>query len=217
MKKKAIVLLSGGLDSSTTLYYAINRGYSCQALIFDYGQKHKKEIKSALSIVKHLGVSYEILKITLPWKGSALIDNKMKIPNKRTVDKIGKDIPKTYVPGRNTIFLSYALSFAEATGSSAIFIGANVMDYSGYPDCRPEYLMAFELVIRKGGRDKNIRIFAPLINKTKEEILKLAVKLGVPIKKTWSCYNGKKKPCGVCDSCLIRKKAFDSAGLKDYN
>ncbi len=214
---KAVVLLSGGLDSSTTLYYAKQKGYDCHAIIFDYGQKHVKELKSAVSIAKSANCKYQILKIDLPWKGSALLDNKIKIPKTKKQSQIGVKIPITYVPGRNTIFLAFALSCAEAIGAKAIFIGANEVDYSGYPDCRPQFLMAFQLLINKGARDNKIKVIAPLINLSKTKIIKLAIKLRVPIYKTWSCYKGGKLPCGVCDSCVIRKKAFDELGLKGYN
>ncbi|OGC13281.1 7-cyano-7-deazaguanine synthase QueC [candidate division WOR-1 bacterium RIFOXYC2_FULL_37_10] len=206
--KKSIILLSGGLDSATTLYYAKDKGYNCYVLIFDYGQRHKREIKSAVEIARQLKVPYQIVKIVLPWKGSALTDASVKIPIERTLSQISKDIPATYVPGRNTIFLSFALSYAEAIGAKFIFIGANVIDYSGYPDCRPQFLEAFQRLIKKGARDTEIAIKAPLIRKTKLQILKMAMKLGVPIDKTWSCYSGGETPCGVCDSCLIRNKAF---------
>lgn len=213
---KAVVLLSGGLDSATTLYYAKKSGYECHALIFDYGQRHAKEIKCAKAIVKRANVKFQMINVKLPWKGSALLDNKIKLPKNRSMDKMGRDIPSTYVPGRNTIFLAFALSFAESIGAKAIFIGANEIDYSGYPDCRPQFLKAFQVLINKGARDRGIRVFAPLIKMTKAQIIKLAIKLRVPLYKTWSCYKGEEKPCGVCDSCIIRKKAFEDLGLKEY-
>ena len=208
--KKAVVLLSGGLDSTTTLYYAINKGYTCQALIFDYGQRHKRELRSAVAVAKRARVSYQILKITLPWKGSALLDAKVKVPTGRSLKKMATAIPSTYVPARNTIFLSFALSFAEAIGAQAIFIGANALDYSGYPDCRPDYYAAYQKVIAKGTKAKKIKIVTPLIDLTKAEIIKLGRKLGAPLEMTWSCYQGGKEPCGVCDSCLLRSKGFEN-------
>ena len=155
-------------------------------------------------------VPYQILKIDFPWKGSALTDSKIKVPSFKTFHKNIKSIPVTYVPGRNTIFLSFALSYAEAIKARFIFIGANAIDYSGYPDCRPGFFKAFRNLIKKGARNKEIQIKTPLIKKTKPQILKMALKLGVPVDKTWSCYKGGKKACGACDSCLLRNKAFNS-------
>lgn len=214
MKKKVIVLLSGGLDSTTTLYYAKNKGYECFALIFDYGQRHTKELRSAVAVAKKAKAKYQILKIELPWKGSSLLDPRYPLPVTRSSKVIGKTIPSTYVPARNTIFLSFALSYAEAIGAKNIFIGANAVDYSGYPDCRPQFLKAFQNLINKGARDQGIRVLAPLLKLTKKNIIKLALKLKAPIDLTWSCYKGGKKPCGICDSCVIRNKAFDELELK---
>ncbi len=207
--RKSIVLLSGGLDSTTTLYYARSKGYSCYALIFDYGQRHKKEVRVAVRIAKTANVPYRIVKIDLPWKGSALLDEKVKLPADRSIKNMSKGIPSTYVPGRNTIFLSFALSYAEAIGAKTIFIGANAIDFSGYPDCRPKYYKAFRKMIKAGARDSSIKILTPLIKMTKSQIIKLGMKLGAPLNKTWSCYKGGKIPCGVCDSCLIRKRGFE--------
>ncbi|NQU16432.1 MAG: 7-cyano-7-deazaguanine synthase QueC [Candidatus Saganbacteria bacterium] len=205
--QKAIILLSGGLDSTTTLYYAKNKGYKCHALIFDYGQRHKKEIKSAIKIAKLTKTPYQIVKIKLPWGGSVLLGSKGQVPRYK---KMRKEIPPTYVPARNTIFLSFALSYAEAIGAKHIFIGANAIDYSGYPDCRPSFIKAFQNLISKGTRDQGIGVRAPLINKTKKQIVKLARKLKVPLELTWSCYKGGRKPCGVCDSCILREKGFST-------
>ncbi|MBN3033736.1 MAG: 7-cyano-7-deazaguanine synthase QueC [Candidatus Saganbacteria bacterium] len=210
--KKAVVLLSGGLDSATTLYYALDQGYQCRALIFDYGQRHRRELKSAVAVAKGAKVPYQLLKIKLPWKGSSLLDLRSPVPSTRHPRKIGKTIPSTYVPARNTIFLSFALSFAEASGARAIFIGANAVDFSGYPDCRPAYYQAFQKVIEQGTKAKKIRIITPLINMTKEQIIRLGMKLGAPLDKTWSCYAGGRAPCGVCDSCRLRAKGFAGAG-----
>jgi 7-cyano-7-deazaguanine synthase len=208
MANKCVVLLSGGLDSTTTLYYAKSKGYDCRALIFDYGQRHKREIRSAVAVAKRSKTPYLILKIALPWKGSALLDVKNTLPVNRSMKSIGKGIPSTYVPARNTIFLSFALSYAEAIGAKAIFIGANAIDFSGYPDCRPDYYRAFQKVIGKGTKAKSIRIITPLIKLTKSQIIKLGLKLGAPLDLTWSCYRGGKQPCGVCDSCRLRERGF---------
>lgn len=205
MARKAVVLLSGGIDSTTTLYYAKKHGYKCSALIFDYGQRHKKEIRSAVKVAKAAKVFYQIIKINLPWQGSSLLNLKAKVPANR---KINKSIPSTYVPGRNTIFISFAVSYAEAIGAQAIFIGANAIDFSGYPDCRPDYYKAIQKVITKGTKARNIKVLTPLINMTKSQIIRLGLKLAAPLYLTWSCYNGGKYPCGVCDSCRIRAKGF---------
>ncbi len=212
-RKKAVVLLSGGLDSATTLYWAKKQGFRCYGLIFDYGQRHYKEIGSARRIARRANCDYRIVKFSLPWKGSSLLDRKIKIP----VSTSGA--PNTYVPGRNTIFLSFAVSYAEAIGAQAIFIGANQIDFSGYPDCRTDFYRAFREVIRRGTKagveGKRIKILTPLINKTKGEIVRLGSRLGVPYELTWSCYKGGKKPCGKCDSCLFREKGFKGAGVAD--
>lgn len=207
-KPKAIILLSGGLDSTATLYYAKSKGYQCFALIFDYGQRHSRELRSAVAVAKGASVAYRVLRIRLPWKGSSLLDKSNQLPVTSSLKKIGKGIPSTYVPARNTIFLSFALSYAEAIGAKAIFIGANAIDFSGYPDCRPAYYRAFREVIRTGTKARKIKIFTPLINLTKEEIIRLGLKLGAPLERTWSCYAGGKKPCGICDSCRLRQKGF---------
>ncbi|MCD6080158.1 MAG: 7-cyano-7-deazaguanine synthase QueC [Candidatus Omnitrophica bacterium 4484_49] len=216
MKPKAVVLLSGGIDSSTTLYYALNKGYLCRVLVFNYSQRHVREINSAKKIASLAGVDYLVLKLNFPWRGSALLDKNAKIPLGKE-DR--KEIPSTYVPARNIIFLSYALSYAESISASEIFIGANAVDYSGYPDCRPQFIRAFQkmaLVGTKAGVEgKGIKISAPLIKMKKSEIIKLGAKLGVPYEYTWSCYRGGKISCGRCDSCILRKKGFKEAGLED--
>jgi 7-cyano-7-deazaguanine synthase len=209
--KSAVVLLSGGLDSATVLYYAKASGYRCQALIFDYGQRHRQEVACAVEIAKKSGCAYRILKINFPWKGSALLDKKIKVPQKTV-----PGIPVTYVPGRNIIFLSFALSLAEVAGASAIFIGAHAQDYSGYPDCRPEFFRAFIRMARAGiAAGNKIKILAPLLKKNKSQIIKLGRSLKVPFKLTRSCYRGGKNPCGKCDSCYYRAKGFKEAGLAD--
>ncbi|MFA5112756.1 MAG: 7-cyano-7-deazaguanine synthase QueC [Candidatus Margulisiibacteriota bacterium] len=201
---KAVVLLSGGLDSTTTLYYAKSKGYQCFALIFDYGQRHRRELRSAMAVAKCAGVKHQVLQIKLPWKGSSLLDKKKNIPANRKL----KGIPSTYVPARNTIFLSFALSYAEAIGAKAIFIGANAVDFSGYPDCRPAFYRAFRKVAEQGTKAKKIKIVTPLLKLTKKQIVTLGRKLKAPLDLTWSCYQGGAKPCGVCDSCRLRARGF---------
>lgn len=214
-KKRAVVLLSGGLDSTTMLYWAKNEGYLCDCLIFDYHQRHKKEIQSAIKIANLTNCKYQIIKFQLPWLGSALIDKKINIPENR--DLKDTQIPPTYVPARNTIFLSFALSYAEAVETETIFIGANALDYSGYPDCRPQYYTAFNKLARLGTKSgvegKKIKILTPLIDKSKAEIVQLGFKLNIPFELTWSCYKGGKKPCGRCDSCMLRSKGFKEADI----
>lgn len=216
-KLKAVVLLSGGLDSATTLYFAKARGYQCHCLIFDYNQRHRREIKSAVAVAKKAKCPYSLVKIALPWKGSALLDKKINLPKNKSLDRSG--IPPTYVPARNIIFLSFAASCAEAIGARDIFIGANAIDYSGYPDCRPEFIRSYQAMLAKGLKTgiekKTIRLQTPLIRKTKAQIVQMAVTLHVPLELTWSCYQGGSKPCGVCDSCRFRAKGFMEAGYED--
>ena len=217
--RQAIVLLSGGLDSATTLFLARDLGFQCSCLIFDYGQRHKKEIESAKKIARIAHSPYKIVKLDFPWKGSALLDKKIKIPQYARIQGRKNTISSTYVPARNIIFLSLALSFAEAVKAEAIFIGANAVDFSGYPDCRPLFFKAFKKAADSGTKagieDKKIRIATPLIKKTKAEIIKTGKRLGVPFGLTWSCYAGGNKPCGRCDSCYFRAKGFKEAGVKD--
>ena len=217
MRKGAVVLLSGGLDSATTLFLALDKGYRCYPLIFDYGQRHRREIGSAKRIARFVGLNYKVVKLRFPWKGSSLLDRAIGLPVSRTGDRLKKGIPSTYVPARNTIFLSVALSYAEALEAEAVFIGANAIDFSGYPDCRPKFYEAFRqaaiLGTKRGVEGEAIQILTPLIDKTKAEIIRLGMKLGVPYQYTWSCYKGGKVPCGECDSCRIREKGFREAGL----
>jgi len=214
--RQAIVLLSGGLDSAVTLFFARDKGFQCRCLIFDYGQRHRREIASAKKIAVSARCPFRIVKIALPWKGSALLDKKIKVPPHKNGQGV---IPSTYVPARNIIFLSFALSFAEAAGAGAVFIGAHAQDYSGYPDCRPNFYRAFQKVAATGTRAGvergGIRIFTPLLNRGKAEIIKLGHKLKVPFALTWSCYQDGKYPCGSCDSCYFRARGFREAGLKD--
>jgi len=229
--RRAVVLLSGGLDSAVVLYLAKKQGFACFCLIFDYGQRHIREIESAKKVAQAAGCSYKILKIKLPWKGSSLLEKKAKLKpaNRQTGRPEGRgwasfgpsrkpaNIPLTYVPARNIIFLSFALSYAEAIKAGAIFIGAHAQDYSGYPDCRPEFYQAFRRVVscgtKAGSEKKQIKIEVPLINKTKAQIIRIGERLAVPFELTWSCYLGGKAPCGKCESCYFRAKGFREAGV----
>ena len=218
-KQKAVVLLSGGLDSAVTLFYARDKGYDCKCLAFDYGQRHNREIDSARRIAEHAGAVLEVIDMPFSWKGSSLLDKKSKMPSGRTAREIKKNgVPTTYVPARNTVFLSVATSHAEAIGASRVFIGAHSEDSSGYPDCRREYLEAFDKVISLGtraGLEGGLKLEFPLIDKTKRDIIRLGSKLGVPFQFTWSCYTGGTDVCGRCDSCVLRAKGFEEAGIDD--
>ena len=228
--KKAIILLSGGIDSSTTLYLARHKGYKTLCLIFDYHQRHKKEIESAKNIAKSANVEYKVMRILLPEGGSSLLNPDMPLklhphlfppPLRGRIKERGREkIPSTYVPARNIIFLAHAVSYAETYGIKVIFIGVNQVDYSGYPDCREDFIHAFNQMIKVGTKSgtkkaENIKVIAPLMKMTKGEIIKLGMKLGVPYHLTWSCYAGKEKPCLKCDSCKFRLKGFQEAGIKD--
>ncbi len=216
--KKAIILLSGGLDSATTLAIAKKLGFDCYALSFNYKQRHMSELNAAKNVAKKLKLTeHKIIEIDLTQiGGSALTDSKIDVPNSPT-----KGIPITYVPARNTMFLSYALAWAEVIGSSDIFIGVNAVDYSGYPDCRPEYIEAYEklaaLATKAGVEGVGFKIHAPLIKLSKSEIIKEGLALGVDFSQTVSCYqaNDMGFACGLCDSCMFRKEGFDSAGVSD--
>lgn len=209
--------MSGGLDSATTLYLARKEGFRCSCLIFDYGQRHRRELESAKAIAQSAKCPAQIIKISLPWKGSALLDKKQKLPVSGC--RLPITIPSTYVPARNLIFLSFALSYAEAIKAEAIFIGAHSQDYPGYPDCRPEFYRAFSKVVacgtKAGVEKKGIKVKTPLIHKNKAQIIRLGRRLGVPFALTWSCYQGSSRPCGKCDSCYFRAKGFQEAGIKD--
>ncbi|WP_027339210.1 7-cyano-7-deazaguanine synthase QueC [Halonatronum saccharophilum] len=217
--KKAVVLLSGGLDSTTALYLAKDEGYELYAISFDYGQRHNKELESAKRVAKEAGVKDHIIVETnmRAWGGSALTDDQIDVPKGNDEDS---DIPVTYVPARNMIFLSYAASYAEVVGAQDIFIGVSEVDYSGYVDCRQEFIDAMEEAINKGTvcgaeEGKKIKVRAPFIDMTKAQEVKLGMKLEVDYSSTWSCYNGEEKACGECDSCVLRLKAFKEAGHKD--
>lgn len=215
--QKAVVLLSGGLDSATLLYEAMDRGFKAYCLIFDYGQRHSKEIQIAKRLAKSVGCPFHVVKIALPWQGSSLLDSSMAIPQHKKIDP--KKIPSTYVPARNIIFLSFAASYAEVVKAEAVFIGANALDYSGYPDCRPEFFRAYQTTIKAGTKTgaegHAVHIEVPFLKKTKAQIIKVGTKLKVPYEKTWSCYQGGKTPCGTCDSCRLRAKGFEEAGIVD--
>lgn len=218
--KKAIVLLSGGLDSTTALYLAKNQGFDeIYAITFEYGQKHDKELKSAVAVAKAAGVKeHKVVNLMLnQWKGCSLTDAEMDISDGQT-DRT--DIPDTYVPARNMVFLSVAASYADALGIADIFIGVSEVDYSGYVDCREEFIRAMENAINLGtvlGAEKKqkITLHAPFMHMTKADEVKLAAKLDVDFALTWTCYRGDEHPCGTCDSCLLRAKAFAEAGIKD--
>ena len=226
---KAVILLSGGLDSSTVLYQAKADGCECYAISFDYQQRHRRELESAAQIARSAGVvQHQVVKFDLTlWGGSALTDNKIDLPGvrealrmqARSLEQMSENIPITYVPARNTIFLSFALAYAETIGAERVYIGVNALDYSGYPDCRPDYIEAMQSVFRLGtkqGREgEAIAIVAPLIELKKTEIIELGNSLGVKWEDTWSCYAGGEKACGVCDSCRLRVAAFSELGLTD--
>jgi 7-cyano-7-deazaguanine synthase len=218
--KKAVVLLSGGLDSTTALYWAKTKGYSPVALAVNYGQRHIRELRAARAVAKKSGAALHEVSFTLPWlSGSSLTNKKIKLP-KIALAKIGHGgVPSTYVPGRNTIFLALAASLADAIGAEAIVIGANALDYSGYPDCRPPFLNAFSKVAKlgtkRGAEGKPLKVLAPLLRLDKKGIVRLARKVGAPLSLTWSCYAGGSRPCGTCDSCQLRAKGFREAGSED--
>ena len=221
--KKAVCLLSGGLDSATCLALARRDGFVCYALSFDYGQRHKFELEAARRVAEALGAERHIVaKIGLDAFGGSALTADIEVPKSRSLEEMGRGIPVTYVPARNTIFLSFALAWAETLESGDMFIGVNALDYSGYPDCRPEYIEAYErmanLATKAGveGRTK-LKIHTPLLRLTKAQIVSLGAQLGVPFGLTHSCYdpapNG--KPCGACDACLLRRKGFEEAGIED--
>ena len=214
---RAVVLLSGGLDSTTVGAIAKRQGFELHALTFDYGQRHRKELQCARRVGEFLGVrEHRLLSIDLPWAVSALTREDIAVPEG------GLDlgaVPITYVPARNLIFLAYAASYAEALGAREIFAGMNAVDYSGYPDCRPEFLQAFKRALnlgtKAGSEGEDFNINTPLVGMTKAQIVRHGVDLGVDYSLTWSCYKGRDKACGRCDSCLLRLKGFREAGAVD--
>ncbi|MEK7851915.1 MAG: 7-cyano-7-deazaguanine synthase QueC [Deltaproteobacteria bacterium] len=220
--KRALILLSGGLDSTTTLAIAKAEGFEPYTITFRYGQRHSIEIKAAekvssiMEVKGHITVDMDLRQI-----GASALTSNIEVPKKRTPGEITRDIPVTYVPARNIIFLSFALAYAETIGASDIFIGVNVLDYSGYPDCRPEFIEAYEkmanLGTKAGVEGKRFNIHTPLIRMTKAEIIKKGLELGVDYSITHSCYDPTPEglPCGECDSCILRKKGFAEAGMKD--
>jgi len=217
--KKAIVLFSGGLDSTTCLYWALAQGYTCEALTVSYGQRHEREIKSAQKITQKLGVKHHLITLQLPWlKTSSLVDPDAPIPDIPVEQIVQEGIPSTYVPGRNLMFLSVAGSLLDAVGAHAIVAGPNAVDFSGYPDCTPAFFSAAADALNRGtkqGVTNGIEVLAPLMHLTKAQIVKLGATLGVPFELTWSCYAGGEKPCGHCDSCKLRAKGFEEAGVVD--
>jgi 7-cyano-7-deazaguanine synthase len=223
MRKKAVVLASGGLDSTTSMAIAKHEGYDIFALSFDYGQRHKLELEAAKRVADCFGAKkHLILCLDLGAIGGSALTDDIPVPHGRGLNEIGSGgIPVTYVPARNTIFLSYALAWAEVLDAADIFIGVNALDFSGYPDCRPEYIKAFKkmanLATKAGVEGKSVTIHTPIINMTKAQIIKKGVSLGVDYSMTHSCYDPAEdgRPCGKCDSCLLRKKGFKEAGLSD--
>ena len=218
MQPIAIVLLSGGLDSATAAAQAIADGYTVIALSLNYGQRHTRELFAAKQLAAHLSLQeHFIMDVNLAqWGGSSLTDVAVAMP----LDGVQSDvIPTTYVPGRNTVFIAIALSLAEAKGAEAVYLGINAVDYSGYPDCRPDYLEAFQrlaMLSSKAGLEGNApKLVAPLVMASKADIVRRALKLGVPIAQTWSCYQGEATPCGLCDSCRLRDRALIEAGQAD--
>jgi 7-cyano-7-deazaguanine synthase len=217
MTERAVSLLSGGMDSATVLAIALKKGYDVTAITFDYGQRHSKEIASSEAICNFYGIKQKKIKIDLRQIGGSSLTSDKPVPE-RPYKEIGKEIPATYVPSRNIIFASVAAAYAETIGSNIIFIGANSVDYSGYPDCRPEFFKEFQKSLTLGtkiGIERGFEIEVPLQSMSKGEIVKLAESLKVPLKLTWSCYNGGEKACGTCDSCRLRLKGFMEAGSVD--
>ena len=214
----AVALLSGGLDSATAAALALEAGYRLIGLSLDYGQRHRRELQAAAAVATALGISeHHTLSVNLAaWGGSALTDGNMAVPTGGVDAGV---IPTTYVPGRNTVFIALGLSLAEARGARRLVLGVNAVDYSGYPDCRPDYLDAFQRLAAlssKAGREgQATELWAPLVRWSKTEIVHQALRLGVPIDTTWSCYSGGDEPCGVCDSCRIRDAALCEAGRAD--
>jgi 7-cyano-7-deazaguanine synthase len=219
---KAVVLLSGGMDSATAAAVALDRGFEVYALSFRYGQRHATELDAAKRVAERLGLRrHVVLDIDLRAFGGSALTGDLEVPKDTPLERIGSGIPATYVPARNTIFLAFSLGWAETLGAADIFIGANALDYSGYPDCRPEYIEAFErmanLATRAGVEGGHLRIHAPLISLSKAGIIRLGSGLGVEFALTWSCYDPTPEgtACGRCESCTLRRKGFREAGVAD--
>ena len=214
-------MLSGGLDSSTALALAIDGGFKVTALTFDYGQRHRRELESAKRVARHFNVKdHLILRVDLGRHvRSSLTTGSMRVPTRKTLKGVGSKIPSTYVPSRNIVFLSIAASIAESRGAGTVFIAANSVDFSGYPDCTPEFIKEFQRMLdvgTKAGREgRSVKIETPLLRMSKAEIVREAVRLRVPLELTWSCYRGGVRPCGRCESCLLRRQGFMEAGYDD--
>ena len=214
----AVVLLSGGLDSTTALAVARSRGYACHALTVRYGQLHAVELDAAARVARAFGVEHRIADVDLSFLRSALTSPDVAVPKDRTLADIGApgDVPATYVPARNTVLLALALAWAESLGARDLFVGVNVLDASGYPDCRPEFVRAFEALAQVATRAGGFRVHAPLIEMTKADIVRLGVSLGVDYAITHSCYDPRgERACGRCDACALRRKGFAEAGVPD--
>ncbi len=220
--KRAVVLLSGGLDSATTLAICRAENFAAHAISFRYGQRHSQELAAAERVARSLGAAeHRIAEIDLRLFGGSSLTDEIAVPKGRSEAEMTSGIPSTYVPARNTIFLSYALAYAETIGATDIFLGVNAVDYSGYPDCRPEFILAFEqlanLATRAGAEGTHFQIHAPLIELSKEEIIRRGISLGVDYSLTLSCYDPTAAglACGKCDSCQLRLKGFRAAGIED--
>lgn len=221
-RRSAVVLLSGGLDSATTLALAQSRGLDCFALTVDYRQRHAVELEKARSLALYYGVPLRTVQVDLRAIGGSALTDDIEVPAGADPAAIGREIPPTYVPARNTVFLSLALAWAETLEVDRIFIGANIRDYSGYPDCRPEYLRAFETLANLGTRagvegEISFRVEAPLLRMTKAEIIQKGAELGVPFQLTHSCYDpdAEGRACGLCEACILRRQGFSDAGVED--
>jgi 7-cyano-7-deazaguanine synthase len=219
---KAVVLLSGGLDSATTLAVARSRGHETYAISFNYGQRHRIELEAARRVAHALGAEdHLIVDVDLRSIGASALTSEEAVPKGRSLDEMTAEIPATYVPARNTVFLALALAWAESIAARHIYIGVNALDYSGYPDCRPEFMEAFRklanLATKAGVQGKGFEIHTPLISMTKAQIIRLGMELGVDYSLTHSCYDPDPagRPCGECDSCLLRRKGFQEAGIDD--
>lgn len=238
MEKIGVILLSGGLDSTTVAAYAMKQGFKLKAITLQYGQKHSREVESAKKVAREMMIKQEVIDVSffgrLAWYSALTSPENFQVPKQRTESEIAKLIPVTYVPMRNTFFITMAAAFVESEAlhliekenvtpdevQASIFIAANAIDYSGYPDCRPEYYGQLSKALYSGSKLgvqylKSINIETPIISKTKAEIVKMAVELKAPIEYTWSCYEGGEKPCGKCDSCILRARGFAEAGFDD--